>query len=107
MSPTLSIVLISDDEPILTLRKIQNLWSFAFRGTNISLISEPREILDFLSAKKPIKSEGKLYFWESYPEDMKPDPVKLSEYVIMIMKEEIDKCKKDKTYFYQTYITTK
>jgi hypothetical protein len=107
MKPSTSIVLLKGEEAILTLKRIQNLWSFTFHGSHISLIAEPREIIDFLTSKKPLKSEGKLYLWDSYPEEMKPDPEKLSEIVVSIMKEEIEKCKNDHDYFYKTYILTK
>lgn len=108
MNPTQTVHLLTDEtgENVITLKYIQGHWSFSFRDSLFSLITEPREILDFLTGKKPIKSGDKLYFWDSYPTEMKLDPEKLSAFVVLIMKEEIEKCKDDKEYFYNTYCST-
>jgi hypothetical protein len=109
MNPTQIIHLLTDEEGerIISLKRIQDHWSFSFRDSHYSLITDPREILDFLTGKKPVKSADKLYFWDSYPAEMKLDPEKLSYFVTMIMKEEMEKCKNDKDYFYNTYCIIK
>lgn len=107
MSPSISVELLNSEGPVLTLKRISNHWSFTFGRDYVCLITDAREILSFLGGKKPIVHNDKMYLWDSYPDSMKPDPDKLSEFVIELMKEEMEKCKNDKEYFYNMYFTTK
>lgn len=103
------IVLLNSEGPVLSLKKVGKYWSFSFNGSNskVSLITDPREILDFLSGKKPIVYEGKMYLWDSYSQDMKPKPDDLSNFVVSLMKDEMDRCRDDQEYFFNTYYKTK
>jgi len=107
MSPTHKIELLNSEGPVLTLQKVGEYWSFSFDGSKVSLITDTREILDFLSGKKPIVHEGKMYLWDSYSQDMKPKMEVLSNFVISLMKDEINRCRDDQEYFFNTYYKTK
>ena len=101
--PENSIDLLNSEGCILSAKKVSGLWSFDFYNSKVSKITTPKQILDFLSGKKPLIHEDKMYIWDTYTDDMKPSPEKLSEFVVTLMKEEMETCKNDMDYFYKTY----
>lgn len=103
MNPSFKIELLNFEGPFLILQKIGDHWSFKFHDTLIATIVEPREILDILSGRKPILHNSKLYFYNSYSPESKPNVDAMLSLVTMLTHEEMDRCKNDKEYFFNTY----
>lgn len=103
MNPSFKIELLNFEGPFLILQKIKEHWSFVFNDSKIAMIVEPREILDFLSGRKPIVSNNKMHFYNSYSHESKPNEEKMLSLVTMLTNEEMERCKTDKEYFFNTY----
>jgi hypothetical protein len=103
MNPSFKIELLNFEGPFLILQKIGDHWSFKFHDNNIATIVEPREILDILSGRKPIMHNNRLYFYNSYSHESKPNQEEMLKLVTKLTAEEMDRCKNDKEYFFNTY----
>jgi hypothetical protein len=103
MNASFKIDLLNFEGPFLILQKIKDHWSFKFHNNRIELITNTREILDFISGKKPLVNEGKLHFFNSYSHEAKPKEDKMLDLVNRLLREEMERCKTDKEYFFNTY----
>lgn len=103
MNASFKIDLLNFEGPFLILQKIKDHWSFKFHNNRIESITNTREILDFISGKKPLANEGKLYFFNSYSHEAKPKEDKMLDLVSRLLREEEERCKTDKEYFFNTY----
>lgn len=103
MKPSFNIELLNFEGPFLILQKIGDHWSFKFHDNKIATIVQPREILDIISGKKPIMHNNRLHFFNSYSHESKPNPDEMLKLVTKLTNEEMELCKNDKEYFFNTY----
>ena len=104
-----SFDLLNSEGPLVQIQKIGELWHWKFHTSNISTVTSTREILDFISGNIDIKDHnGKTYRWNDYGMSMKGDtPEYIQKIVLVLLGEEMEKCKRDINYFTKIYCKTK
>lgn len=98
--------LLNSEGPIITIIKDSQYWHWKFHGSQLLVITNPNEILNFLSGKSMlIDPNGKTYNWMDYSMSMKgDDPERIRKIVIELIQEELDLCKSNIEYFEETYL---
>ena len=109
MKTTAQFDLINSEGPIVQIQKVGNLWHWKFHNSPILTITSTKRILDFISDLSTIKDpNGKTYRWSDYQRSMKGDTHEyIQKIVLLLLEEEMERCKTDIDYFKKIYYTQK
>jgi hypothetical protein len=102
-----SFELLNSEGPIIVIEKIDGYWHYKFNSSRGRTVTTIKEILNAIWNNVPIIDEQarKTYVLGNYPLSMKGDtPSYYEDIAEYLLKEELDKCKKNIDYFKNTYI---